>query len=153
VRDNLTLFDPSIPDGTILDTLRDLGLWTWYESLSEGLDTHLAGSGGLSAGQAQLLAFARVFLRNPGVVVLDEASSRLDPATERALEHAVDRLLRGRTVILIAHRLATVSRAGTVLILEGGEVAEYGPRAILEADPASRLARLLAAGLEPAAVP
>ena len=70
-----------------------------------GLDTMLSASGGgLSAGQAQLLAFARVFLKDPGLVILDEPSSRLDPATERLLERAVDKLLRGRTAIIIAHR-------------------------------------------------
>ena len=148
VRDNLTLFDPTIPDGLILDTLRDLGLWAWYEALPDGLDTRLTGSGGLSAGQAQLLAFARVFLRNPAVVVLDEASSRLDPATEMQLERAVDRLLTGRTVILIAHRLATVARADLILILEGGQVVEAGPQAALARDPGSRLSELLRAGLE-----
>jgi len=106
-----------------------------------------AGGGGLSAGQAQLLAFARVFLKDPGVVVLDEASSRLDPATEQHVEQAVDRLLRGRTVIIIAHRLATVQRADTIMILEAGQTVEYGPRATLAADPASRFAHLLQVGL------
>ena len=152
VRDNLTFFDPSIPDGLILDTLRDLGLWAWYEALPDGLDTRLSGSGGLSAGQAQLLAFARVFLRDPAIVILDEASSRLDPATEMQLERAVDRLLAGRTAILIAHRLATVARADSILILEGGRVVEAGPRAALAHDPASRLSALLRAGLEAEAV-
>ena len=66
------------------------------------------GGGGLSAGEAQLLAFVRVFLKDPGLIILDEASSRLDPATERRLEQAIDRLLAGRTAIIIAHRLATV---------------------------------------------
>jgi len=89
-----------------------------------------------------------VFLRNPAVVVLDEASSRLDPATEMQLERAVDRLLTGRTVILIAHRLATVARADLILILEGGQVVEAGPQAALARDPGSRLSELLRAGLE-----
>ena len=108
VRDNLTFFDPSIPDERILAVLEDLELLPWYQSLANGLDTVLAGSGGLSAGEAQVLAFTRVFLRNPGLVILDEASSRLDPATERLIERAVDRLLADRTGIIIAHRLATV---------------------------------------------
>jgi ATP-binding cassette subfamily B protein len=149
VRDNLTLFDRSLEDEALLETLRDLGLWEWYEALPEGLDTRLsAGGGGLSAGQAQLLAFARVFQRNPGVVVLDEASSRLDPATEQQVEQAVDRLLRGRTAIIIAHRLATIERADRVLILEGGRTVECGRREDLAGDPRSRLAKLLQAGRE-----
>jgi len=73
-------------------------------------------------------------------------SSRLDPATERRLEHAVDRLLAGRTGIIIAHRLATVRRADTILVMENGRIAEYGPRAALAADPASRFARMLRTG-------
>jgi ATP-binding cassette, subfamily B, bacterial len=81
-------------------------------------------------------------------VILDEASSRLDPATERLLERAVDRLLAGRTAIVIAHRLATVGRADRLLILEDGRVAEVGDRVALAADPASRFSRLLRAGLE-----
>lgn len=151
VRDNLTLFDRTVPDERILGVLRDLGLWGWYESLPEGLDTRLAsGGGGLSAGEAQLLAFARVFLRDPGLVILDEASSRLDPSTERHLERAVDRLLEHRTGIVIAHRLDTVQRADLIMVLEGGRVAELGERERLARDPNSRFAQLLRAGLEPA---
>jgi ATP-binding cassette subfamily B protein len=89
VRDNLTLFDESISDERIMAVLTDLGLLDWLWSLPNGLDSELAsGGGGLSAGEAQLLAFARVFLREPGLVILDEASSRLDPATERLIERA-----------------------------------------------------------------
>jgi ABC-type multidrug transport system fused ATPase/permease subunit len=101
---------------------------------------------GLSAGEAQLLAFARVFLRDPGLVILDEASSRVDPATERLLEGAVERLLRGRTGVVIAHHLATIRRVDEVLILEDGQVAERGSRDALAGDPHSRLAGLLHAG-------
>ncbi|MGD9405774.1 MAG: ABC transporter ATP-binding protein, partial [Anaerolineae bacterium] len=123
VRDNLTFFDRSVADGRILGVLRDLGLDAWLHGLPAGLDTVLeSGGGGLSAGEAQLLAFARVFLQDPGLVILDEASSRLDPATEALLERAVDRLLQGRTAILIAHRLGTVQRADEILILEAGRV-------------------------------
>jgi ATP-binding cassette subfamily B protein len=103
---------------------------------------------GLSAGEAQLLQLSRVLLKDPGLVVLDEASSRLDPATERLLERAIERLLAGRTAIVIAHRLRTVERTDEVLILERGRVVEHGPRADLAADPRSRFAELLAVGLE-----
>jgi len=148
VRENLTFFDPNIPDQRILAVLEDLELLPWYQSLANGLDTVLAGSGGLSAGEAQVLAFTRVFLRNPGLVILDEASSRLDPATERLIERAVDRLLAERTGIIIAHRLATVLRADDILILEGGRIREYGEREALRNDPNSRFAELLRTGLE-----
>ncbi|MBK6770047.1 MAG: ABC transporter ATP-binding protein [Ardenticatenales bacterium] len=149
VRDNLTLFDPSVPDARVTDVIASLGLGGWLEALPDGLDTELqTGGGGLSAGEAQLLAFARAFLKDPGLVILDEASARLDPATEQRIEVAVDRLLHGRTGIVIAHRLGTVHRADDILILEDGRVREYGDRVALVADPASRFRALLATGLE-----
>ena len=149
VRDNLTFFDRSVSDARILGVLRDLGLEAWVRGLPSGLDTVLeSGGGGLSAGEAQLLAFARVFLQDPGLVILDEASSRLDPATESLLERAVDRLLQGRTAILIAHRLGTVQRADEILILEAGRVEEHGQRSDLARDPDSRFAQLLRTGME-----
>ena len=149
VRDNLTLFDRTIPDGLVVKVLADLGLLDWYATLDGGLDADLRSGGeGLSAGEAQLLAFARMFLRDPRLVVLDEASSRLDPATEVLLERAVDRLLDDRTGIVIAHRLRTVQRADLILIMRGGEVVEFGPRAVLAADPNSRFAGLLRTGIE-----
>jgi len=155
VRDNLTLFgnyDPARPafdDAAIVATLEALGLGPWLRGLPAGLDTVLESGGkGLSAGEAQLLAFARVFLRDPRLVVLDEASSRLDPATEQLLERAIDRLLAGRTGIIIAHRLRTVGRADDILILDNGRVVEHGPRVALAADPGSRFTQLLQTGLE-----
>jgi ATP-binding cassette, subfamily B, bacterial len=149
VRDNLTFFDPTVPDERIADVLRELGLAGWLGGLPDGLDTLLApGGSGLSAGEAQLLAFARVFLQDPGLVILDEASSRLDPATERLIERAIDTLLAGRTGIIIAHRLATVQRADQILILEDGRILEAGERTRLAADPTSRFHQLLRTGLE-----
>jgi len=151
LRENLTFFDPAICDEQIEGALRALRLWDWVCSLPRGLDTPLSAGGyGLSAGEAQLLSFARVFLQDPGVVILDEASSRLDPVTETLLERAVDRLLEGRTGIVIAHRLRTVQRASDLLILENGRAVEMGARATLAADPRSRFSRLLHAGLEEA---
>jgi ATP-binding cassette, subfamily B, bacterial len=149
VRENLTFFDPSIPDERILAVLEALELLPWYRSLPDGLDTVLAaGGGGLSAGEAQVLAFTRVFLRDPGLVILDEASSRLDPVSERLIERAIGELLHGRTGIIIAHRLATVLRADDILILEDGRVREYGELAVLRNDPSSRFAELLRTGME-----
>jgi ATP-binding cassette subfamily B protein len=149
VRENLTFFDPTISDDAVLQALRDLGLWEWYASLAQGLDTELeSGGGGLSAGEAQLLAFTRIFLRNPGLVILDEATSRLDPATEYRIEQAVDKLVQNRTAIIVAHRLGTVQRADDIMILEDGQVLEYGERLALAADPASRFSRLLQTGME-----
>ena len=95
-----------------------------------------------------MLAFARVFLKHPGLVILDEASSRLDPVTERLLERAVDRLLADRTGVVIAHSLQTVQRADDIMILEHGRIIEYGSRIALASDPHSRFYRLLQTGLE-----
>ncbi|HET8845830.1 MAG TPA: ABC transporter ATP-binding protein [Ktedonobacteraceae bacterium] len=146
VRDNLTFFESSIPTTYILAILEELGLGTWYRSLPEGLDTRIGrgeGARGLSAGEAQLLACARVFLTNPGIVVLDEASSRLDPATELLIERAITRLLENRTALIIAHRLSTLQRADDILIIENGAMVEYGPRVALVNDPSSHFASLL----------
>ena len=149
IRENLTFFDPTISDNRLYEVIERLELAEWLDSLPNGLDTVLeSGSGGLSAGQAQLLAFTRVFLRNPGVVVLDEASSRLDPATETLLERAIDHLLKDRTAIVIAHRLSTVHRADDIIILDDGNVVEAGKREDLEADHESLLSSLLATGME-----
>lgn len=153
VRDNLTFFDEGIEDARITAVLEQLGLGEWLRRLrtasyAHPLDLELQ-AGGLSAGEAQLVAFARVFLRDPGLVILDEASSRLDPATERQIERAIDALLDGRTGIVIAHRLATIDRCDEIVILEGGRVVEHGPREGLARDPSSRFASLLRTGLEP----
>lgn len=149
VRDNITFFDSSVSDETIMRVIDTLGLHTWIDGLPQGLDTELEHSGkGLSAGEGQLLAFTRVFLRDPGLVIMDEASSRLDPVTETLIERAVDRLLENRTGIIIAHRLATVERADEIMIMEDGCIAEYGDRVALEHDPNSRFAQLLKVGLE-----
>lgn len=147
VRDNLTFFADQVSDQRVQQVLADVGLQPWLDSLPAGLDSELqSGARGLSAGEAQLLAFARCFLADPALVILDEASSRLDPATEQLVERAMDRLLQGRTAIIIAHRLATVQRADQVLILEQGRVIEQGDRRVLAADPRSRLWHLLRAG-------
>ncbi len=149
IRDNLTFFDRTIPDERIVTTLEELELGDWFRSLSNGLDSELeTGSRSLSAGEAQLLAFTRVFLKNPGLVILDEASSRLDPATEQKLERAMDKLLDGRTAIIIAHKLHTLHRAHDVLILEKGNVIEYGDRVQLASDSTSRFYQLLQTGME-----
>jgi len=151
VRDNLTFFDPTIDDAHITRILDQIGLRDWLRAQESeggrGLDAHLV-SGGLSAGEAQLVALGRVFLRDPGLVILDEASSRLDPVTERQIETAIDALLVDRTGIVIAHRLATLQRCDDVLILDEGRVVEHGPRAALASDPSSRFAQLLRTGLE-----
>ncbi len=149
VRDNLTFFDRSVPDAHLLDVLGEMNLTRWYDSLPDGLDTMLQpDGGGLSSGEAQMLAFGRVFLKDPGLVILDEATSRLDPSTEESIKRAIDRLVQGRTVLIVAHHLATIQRCDDIVILENGRLVEAGEREILASDPTTRFHRLLQTGLE-----
>lgn len=149
LRDNLTFFDRSIGDNRILAALTELGLGEWYTQLPRGLDTELASDGrNVSAGEAQLIALTRAFLQDPGVLILDEPSALLDPATERRLVQAVGRLLQGRTGIIIAHRLSTIARADLILVMADGRVAEFGPRQELAANPASHFHRLFDPGAQ-----
>jgi ATP-binding cassette subfamily B protein len=157
LRDNIAFFDREISDERITAALGALGLRDWLGAMPVGLDTRLAAGGaGMSAGEAQLLAFTRLLLKDPGLIILDEAASRLDPITEQRLERAITRLLQSdggrRTGIIIAHRLRTVQRADDIVILEGGRVIEYGPRTELASDPGSRFYSLLQTGLEEALV-
>jgi ABC-type multidrug transport system fused ATPase/permease subunit len=148
LRDNLAFFDEWQDDPALWDALEAAQLADWVRALPAGLAAPLAAGGqGFSAGEAQLLAFSRVFLKDPGLVILDEASARLDPATERRMEAAMDHLLAGRTAIIVAHRLQTVQRADDILILEAGRVVEYGSRISLAADTHSRFYHLLQTGL------
>ncbi len=149
VRENLTLFNPSIKDETILNIIEDIGLMPWLDNLPQGLNTILDNGGsGLSSGEAQLLAFVRVFLKNPKLVILDEATSKLDPITEGLIDNALNKLLQNRTCIIIAHRLGTVGRADSILILEEGTIVEYGNRNQLYKDNNSKFYNLLQKGME-----
>ena len=149
IRDNVTFFDKEIPEEVILDIFKDIGLEKWYNDLPNGLETIiLSDECGLSAGEEQLLALTRAFLKNPKIVVLDEASSRLDPATERQIEIALEKLLHGRSAIIIAHRLTTLHKVDDVLILSDGEILEYGTREELAKNPKSEFSQLLQKGIE-----
>lgn len=146
VRDNVTLFDHSIPDADVESALTQVGL----ESLVEvGIHSEIGGQGvGLSAGESQLLALARVWLRDPDLVVLDEATSRVDPETELRLERAIGELLQGRTALVIAHRLSTLRAVDEILVVEDGRIIEHGDRAELEQAGDSEYRRLLELSLE-----
>ncbi len=129
VRDNLTFFEGKIPDHSLLRVVDALGLGEWFDTLPMGLDTQIKASGeGFSAGEGQLIALMRIFLRDPGLVVLDEVSSRLDPVTKTHVERAVSELVKGRTTVLVTHDPETVNRSDDVLILENGRIREYGKR-------------------------
>jgi ABC-type multidrug transport system fused ATPase/permease subunit len=154
VRDNLTMFAGGTSDARLVALLGELGLGPWYDRLPHGLDSVLPPGGeGLSAGEAQLLAVARIFMTDVGLVILDEPSARLDPKTEALVQKAFDRLLTDRTGVIIAHRLETLRRADTIMVLRQGRVIEYGSRAELEAEAASSYSQALRQSLdEPVAV-
>ena len=144
LRDNLTLFDGRVTDSEILEMVERLGLKSWIDAMPQGLGTHLsAGGASLSAGEAQLFALTRVFLTKPSLVILDEPSSRLDPATEATLQRAVDELLAHSTGIVIAHRLSTLDKVDKIMVLRHGKILEFGDRAALAADESSHFAGLL----------
>jgi ATP-binding cassette subfamily B protein len=133
VADNLRL-DAAISDVDLQRLCRDLGLEPLLQRLPQGLDTELRERGGnLSSGERQLLAVARVAIRDPSVLVMDEATAFLDPSTEATLQRDLDRLLRDRTAIVIAHRLATVEAADRILVLQRGRLIEQGSHTALRA--------------------
>ena len=186
IRENVSMFDATIPDEAIVRALGDVGLGPWFEALGVGLDAQLlsrqamasamvpdatsavvpeaaasdgdpshdsaGGDGrpdervGMSAGEAQLLSLARTLVRDPDVVVLDEATSRIDPHTQQLVKAAVVRLLAHRTAIVIAHRLDTLDVCDDIAVLDEGRIVEHGERRVLAADPMSRFARLIEIG-------
>ena len=112
----------------------DLGLLDWIDSLPDGIDTRVGERGSnLSAGERQLVAIARAWIANPDLLVLDEATSAVDPALEVQIRRAIERLTAGRTSITIAHLLSTAEAADTVLVFDEGEIVESGSHADLVA--------------------
>lgn len=144
--ENISLF-ADLPRARIEAAVDQLGLTDWVAGLPQGLDT-LLGPGGstLSAGEEQLVAFARLLVRDVRVVVLDEATARMDSLTESRVVAASQRLLAGRTGLLVAHRLSTAERADAVAVLDGGQVIQQGPRAELALAPGPFADLLAAAG-------
>jgi subfamily B ATP-binding cassette protein MsbA len=137
VRENIAFARPPVlgPEPTeaeIVAAARAAHAWEFIERLPDGLETRVGERGvKLSGGQRQRLAIARVFLKNPAVVILDEATSSLDSESERLVEDAMVHLLEGRSTLIIAHRLSTVQRADRVVVLERGRVVEEGTHAAL----------------------
>jgi ATP-binding cassette, subfamily B, bacterial len=134
IRDNVRLARADATDVEVDDALRAVGAYERFAALTDGLDTEVRERGSrLSAGEKQLVSLARAALVDPAVLVLDEATSSLDPGTEALVESAVDRLLEGRTVVVIAHRLSTSERADVVGVVDGGGLVELGTHADLVA--------------------
>ena len=127
IRDNLRFARPDATDDEVEDAARTAHIHDLIASLPEGYDTVVGERGyRFSGGEKQRMAIARTILRNPPVLVLDEATSSLDTQTERAVQDALDRLSEGRTTIAIAHRLSTVRDADQIVVLDGGRVVELG---------------------------
>jgi len=127
VLENILLANPKATRKEVEAAIRALGLWDIVESLPQGLDTPvLEGGKNLSVGQRQLVSFLRAFVANPKILILDEATSSIDPRTEARLQEALERLIKGRTTIVIAHRLQTIVRADHIIVIEDGRVVEEG---------------------------
>jgi ATP-binding cassette subfamily B protein len=132
VLDNIRFTRPEATEDDVRNCLRDLECLDLLERLPEGLETRVGEkSAALSVGQRQLVCFARALLPDPGIVVLDEATSAIDTVTEARLQRALELLLRGRTSFVIAHRLSTIRKADLLLVLEHGRIVESGSHAEL----------------------
>jgi ATP-binding cassette subfamily B protein len=154
VADNVRLADPRLSAEDLLAAFDELGLRDWVAGLPAGLDTRVGERGeSLSVGERQLVALVRAYVADPDLLVLDEAMSAVDPATEVRLARTLDTVTRGRTTIAIAHRLSTAQNADDVIVFDQGRVVQRGPHALLVADPNSVYARLHAAWLHQTSTP
>ena len=127
IRENVRAGREGTSDREVEAAFEELGLGDWLESLPRGLDTHVGERGeALSVGERQLVSLARAQVGNPGVLILDEATSAVDPATERRVSEALRRLSAGRTSITIAHRLSTAEGADTIFVFDRGRIVERG---------------------------
>ncbi len=134
IRENVTYGLPSVSDKVIVDALHAANAWEFVAHLSDGIDTRVGEKGArLSGGQKQRLAIARALIRNPRVLILDEATSALDTETEALIQEALERLMKGRTTFVVAHRLSTIRNAGRIIVMDRGRIVEMGRHAELMA--------------------
>ena len=127
IRENIRIARPEATDAEVEQALESIGALHRFTEFGEGLETEVRERGSrLSAGERQLIALARAALVDPAVLVLDEATSNLDPGTEAVVEHALETLMTGRTVIVVAHRLTTVRRADRIGVIDHGALVELG---------------------------
>ena len=146
---NVRFARPSLTDDELQAAFEELGLADWLGGLPEGLNTAVGERGeALSVGERQLVALARAYVADPDLLVLDEATSAVDPATEVRLQHTLDAVTRGRTTVAIAHRLSTAQAADEVIVVDKGVIVQRGPHEELASQTDSVYARLYASWLE-----
>jgi ATP-binding cassette, subfamily B, bacterial len=146
---NVRFARPELSDDDLALAFAELGLADWVEGLPAGLLTPVGERGeALSVGERQLVALARAYVADPDLLVLDEATSAVDPATEVRLQRTLDAVTRGRTTVAIAHRLSTAQAADDVIVFDRGRVVQRGPHVDLLAEEGSVYARLFASWLE-----
>jgi ATP-binding cassette subfamily B protein len=127
VLDNITLRNPAIKREEAIEAAKMIGVHNFIMQLPGGYDYNVMERGAtLSLGQRQLLSFIRALLYNPSILILDEATSSIDSQSELLIQHAIDKLIRGRTSIVIAHRLSTIRKANKIMVLDKGEIKEMG---------------------------
>jgi ATP-binding cassette subfamily B protein len=149
VAENVRFGRPGATDDELVAAFTELGLRDWLDGLPAGLATPVGERGeALSVGERQLVALARAYVADPDLLVLDEATSAVDPATEVRLQHALDTVTRGRTTVTIAHRLSTAEAADEVIVFDRGRIVQRGPHAELVRDPSSVYGLLYASWLE-----
>ncbi|GAA2585327.1 ABC transporter ATP-binding protein [Winogradskya consettensis] len=149
VAENIRFARPELSDDELELAFVELGLGDWLAGLPQRLDTPVGERGeALSVGERQLVALVRAYVADPDLLVLDEATSAVDPATEVRLQHALDAVTRGRTTVAIAHRLSTAESADEVIVVDAGRVVQRGPHAVLLAQEGSIYASLYASWLE-----
>jgi ABC-type multidrug transport system fused ATPase/permease subunit len=149
IAENVRFANESLSDEAILAAFADLGLADWVDTLPLGLATAVGERGeALSVGERQLVALARAYVADPDLLVLDEATSAVDPATEVRLRRALDAVTHGRTTVAIAHRLSTAQAADEVIVFDRGKVVQRGSHADLVAEQGSVYAHLHAARVD-----
>ncbi|MBU2665727.1 ABC transporter ATP-binding protein/permease [Actinoplanes bogorensis] len=149
IAENIRFAAPSLTDAQLVSAVAELGLADWLAGLPAGLETSVGERGeALSVGERQLVALVRAYVADPDLLVLDEATSAVDPATEVRLQRALDTVTRGRTTVAIAHRLSTAQSADEVIVVDAGRVVQRGPHASLVAEQGSIYAKLYASWLE-----
>ena len=149
IAENIRFAEPELSDEQLAGAFEELGLADWLAGLPAGLDTPVGERGeALSVGERQLVALVRAYVADPDLLVLDEATSAVDPATEVRLQRALDLVTRGRTTVAIAHRLSTAQAADEVIVVDAGRIVQRGPHAELVAQEGSIYAKLYASWLE-----